>query len=214
MQDALKAAIEVPLNVVRVGNSCWPHLITLAQHGNISTKSDLQVTVITNVAINSPLHPCEPCDLSVSSMSVCAPLCIVCTRWQRTVSGQAWEELHATWTSTLQSCQMRTTRRRCGKMLSVVTCLVLNLTGPLHQHQVYSCFFTHHFSHPAQLLIKTPILLQFHYRWKEKWRKLCRLPTTVVRKCWQHWMKDSCMHCYSLWDCMQQKRFVDTASTI
>ena len=44
MQDALKAAIEVPLSVVQVGNSCWPHLITLAQYGNISTKSDLQVT--------------------------------------------------------------------------------------------------------------------------------------------------------------------------
>ena len=58
MQDALKAAIEVPLNVVRVGNSCWPHLITLAQHGNISTKSDLQVTIVTNT-YHSPLLPCN-----------------------------------------------------------------------------------------------------------------------------------------------------------
>ena len=49
MQDALKAAIEVPLSVVQVGNSCWPHLITLAQYGNISTKSDLQVTVVASV---------------------------------------------------------------------------------------------------------------------------------------------------------------------
>ena len=64
MQDALKAAIEVPLSVVQVGNSCWPHLITLAQYGNISTKSDLQVTVvyskcarITHLRIH-PLHPC------------------------------------------------------------------------------------------------------------------------------------------------------------
>ena len=43
MQSGLKKAIEVPLAVMRLANGCWPHLATLAQHGNITTISDIQV---------------------------------------------------------------------------------------------------------------------------------------------------------------------------
>ena len=43
MQEALKHAVDVPLQVIRISNTCWPHLVTMAHHGNINTKSDLQV---------------------------------------------------------------------------------------------------------------------------------------------------------------------------
>ena len=44
MQAGLKKAIEVPLELMRVGTSCWPHMMTIAQHGNITALSDIQVT--------------------------------------------------------------------------------------------------------------------------------------------------------------------------
>ena len=46
MQDGLKEAVNVPLNLMRTAHKCWPHLHSLAEHGNIQTMSDLQVMMI------------------------------------------------------------------------------------------------------------------------------------------------------------------------
>lgn len=43
MQAGLKEAIEVPLDLMRMANSCWPHVATIAQHGNVTAISDIQV---------------------------------------------------------------------------------------------------------------------------------------------------------------------------
>ena len=44
MDLGLKKAVEVPMSIIRIANQCWPHLVSLAEHGNISCKSDLQVS--------------------------------------------------------------------------------------------------------------------------------------------------------------------------
>ena len=46
MDNGLKKAIEVPLSVMRLANGCWPHMMTLADHGNITTLSDLKVCIL------------------------------------------------------------------------------------------------------------------------------------------------------------------------
>ncbi len=43
MQEGLKKAIDVPLKVMRLGNDCWEWLIQMAKHGNMSSRSDLEV---------------------------------------------------------------------------------------------------------------------------------------------------------------------------
>ncbi len=43
MQEGLKKAIDVPLNVMRVSDSCWNAMIELAKIGNINSASDLAV---------------------------------------------------------------------------------------------------------------------------------------------------------------------------
>jgi len=43
MQEGLKKAINVPLSVMRIGDSCWEWMIRMAEHGNIASKSDLEV---------------------------------------------------------------------------------------------------------------------------------------------------------------------------
>ncbi|MBS1517165.1 MAG: glutamate formimidoyltransferase [Bacteroidetes bacterium] len=43
MQEGLKKAITVPLSVMRISDSCWEWMIKMAKHGNISSKSDLEV---------------------------------------------------------------------------------------------------------------------------------------------------------------------------
>ena len=43
MDSGLKKAIEVPLTLMRLAHKCWPHMTTLAEHGNITTLSDLKV---------------------------------------------------------------------------------------------------------------------------------------------------------------------------
>jgi glutamate formiminotransferase/formiminotetrahydrofolate cyclodeaminase len=43
MQEGLKKAINVPLSVMRISDSCWEWMIQMAKHGNISSKSDLEV---------------------------------------------------------------------------------------------------------------------------------------------------------------------------
>ncbi|HMS34124.1 MAG TPA: glutamate formimidoyltransferase [Ignavibacteria bacterium] len=43
MQEGLKKAINVPLSVMRISDSCWEPMIQMAKHGNISSKSDLEV---------------------------------------------------------------------------------------------------------------------------------------------------------------------------
>lgn len=43
MQVGLKKAVDVPLNVMKLGDSCWDSMIEMAAHGNIASKSDLEV---------------------------------------------------------------------------------------------------------------------------------------------------------------------------
>lgn len=50
MDLGLKKAVDVPMSIIRTANQCWPHLVSLAEHGNISCKSDLQVSSPTPFA--------------------------------------------------------------------------------------------------------------------------------------------------------------------
>lgn len=50
MQSGLKKAIEVPLDVMRLSSRCWPHLVTLAQHGNVTAISDIQARAQTTLS--------------------------------------------------------------------------------------------------------------------------------------------------------------------
>ena len=43
MQEGLKKAINVPLSVMRISDSCWEWMVEVARVGNISSKSDLEV---------------------------------------------------------------------------------------------------------------------------------------------------------------------------
>ncbi len=43
MQKGLKKAIEVPLQTMRIGDGAWDQMIEAAKHGNIASKSDVQV---------------------------------------------------------------------------------------------------------------------------------------------------------------------------
>ncbi|MBS1551957.1 MAG: cyclodeaminase/cyclohydrolase family protein, partial [Bacteroidetes bacterium] len=43
MQEGLKKAVNIPLSVMRISDSCWEWMIQMAKHGNISSKSDLEV---------------------------------------------------------------------------------------------------------------------------------------------------------------------------
>ncbi len=64
MQDALKAAVQVPLEVMRTADRCWGAMAEMAAHGNPASRSDLEVGAKAleagiwgasrNVAINLP----------------------------------------------------------------------------------------------------------------------------------------------------------------
>jgi glutamate formiminotransferase/formiminotetrahydrofolate cyclodeaminase len=64
MQDGLKKAVQVPLEVMRIGDRCWEAMVEMAAHGNIASASDLEVGAKAleagiwgasrNVAINLP----------------------------------------------------------------------------------------------------------------------------------------------------------------
>ncbi len=43
MQAGLQTAVRVPLGVMRVGDGCWEAMIGMAHHGNIASRSDLEV---------------------------------------------------------------------------------------------------------------------------------------------------------------------------
>lgn len=43
MQEGLKKAIDVPLNVMRTADSCWQWMFEMAKYGNIASSSDLAV---------------------------------------------------------------------------------------------------------------------------------------------------------------------------
>jgi glutamate formiminotransferase/formiminotetrahydrofolate cyclodeaminase len=43
MQDGLKKAIDVPLGTMRIGSRCWEAMEDMARHGNLASKSDLEV---------------------------------------------------------------------------------------------------------------------------------------------------------------------------
>ena len=53
----MRYAISFPLSLMRIAHSCWPHLLTLATHGNIQTICDLQVS----------LYPSSPFPASLPS---------------------------------------------------------------------------------------------------------------------------------------------------
>lgn len=44
IQESLKKAVNVPLDLMRKVHSCWPHILVLAENGNVQTLSDLQVS--------------------------------------------------------------------------------------------------------------------------------------------------------------------------
>ncbi len=64
MQEGLKAAVQVPLDVMRIGDRSWDAMVEMAAHGNIASRSDLEVAAKAleagvwgasrNVAINLP----------------------------------------------------------------------------------------------------------------------------------------------------------------
>lgn len=64
MQAGLKKAVDVPLGVMKLADSCWDSMIEMAAHGNIASKSDLEVAAksletgiwgaFKNVQINLP----------------------------------------------------------------------------------------------------------------------------------------------------------------
>jgi len=64
MQEGLKAAVQVPLEVMRVADRAWDAMVAMAVHGNIASRSDLEVGAKAletgiwgasrNVAINLP----------------------------------------------------------------------------------------------------------------------------------------------------------------
>ncbi|MGV8018104.1 MAG: glutamate formimidoyltransferase [Ignavibacteria bacterium] len=43
MQDGLKKAVEVPMKVMRIADSCWEWMIEMSKYGNLSSASDLEV---------------------------------------------------------------------------------------------------------------------------------------------------------------------------
>ena len=64
MQAGLKAAVEVPLEVMRTADRCWEAMLEMAREGNFASRSDLEVGAKAleagiwgasrNVAINLP----------------------------------------------------------------------------------------------------------------------------------------------------------------
>jgi glutamate formiminotransferase/formiminotetrahydrofolate cyclodeaminase len=64
MQEALQAAVQVPLEVMRTADGCWEPMAEMAEHGNPASRSDLEVGAAAlaagiwgasrNVAINLP----------------------------------------------------------------------------------------------------------------------------------------------------------------
>jgi len=43
LQEGLKAAVEVPLEVMRIGDRAWDAIVEMAVHGNLASRSDLEV---------------------------------------------------------------------------------------------------------------------------------------------------------------------------
>jgi glutamate formiminotransferase/formiminotetrahydrofolate cyclodeaminase len=43
MQDGLKKAVQVPLEVMRIADRCWDAMVEMATHGNLASRSDLEV---------------------------------------------------------------------------------------------------------------------------------------------------------------------------
>jgi len=64
MQAGLKAAVQVPLEVMRTADGCWDAMVEMAEHGNLASRSDLEVGARAletgiwgasrNVAVNLP----------------------------------------------------------------------------------------------------------------------------------------------------------------
>jgi glutamate formiminotransferase/formiminotetrahydrofolate cyclodeaminase len=43
VEAGLRRAVEVPLGVLRVGDGCWDAMVEMARHGNVASRSDLEV---------------------------------------------------------------------------------------------------------------------------------------------------------------------------
>jgi glutamate formiminotransferase/formiminotetrahydrofolate cyclodeaminase len=64
IQEGLKTAVQVPLEVMRIADRCWDAMVEMAAHGNPASRSDLEVGAKAleagiwgasrNVAINLP----------------------------------------------------------------------------------------------------------------------------------------------------------------
>jgi glutamate formiminotransferase/formiminotetrahydrofolate cyclodeaminase len=64
MQEGLKTAVQVPLDVMRLADGAWDAMVEMASHGNAASRSDLEVGAKAleagiwgasrNVAINLP----------------------------------------------------------------------------------------------------------------------------------------------------------------
>ena len=55
MAAGMRTAVSVPLSLMRAGDECWPHLLTLAAHGNIQTMCDLRVSELDNLLLHLTL---------------------------------------------------------------------------------------------------------------------------------------------------------------
>ncbi len=64
MQDGLKGAVQVPLEVMRTADRAWDAMVEMAEHGNLAARSDLEMGAKSleagiwgasrNVAVNLP----------------------------------------------------------------------------------------------------------------------------------------------------------------
>jgi glutamate formiminotransferase/formiminotetrahydrofolate cyclodeaminase len=43
MQEALRGTVDVPLGVMRAADACWEPMLEMARHGNLASRSDLEV---------------------------------------------------------------------------------------------------------------------------------------------------------------------------
>lgn len=60
MQAGILKAIEVPLSLMHLANSCWPHMLVIAEHGNITAISDIQVFIQTDILVPCSSVGCSP----------------------------------------------------------------------------------------------------------------------------------------------------------
>lgn len=133
----LKKAADVPMSIIRIANQCWPHLVSLAEHGNIACKSDLQVTSHS---------PCIACDVTCRLV---AKLC-----WL------VYRELSSMFISTSKISRIKITVLKYVSFLAGKTCIYCFGNGP--DFWLYSCKSNSWTNYSPQTIrnVKPPI-----YQW-------------------------------------------------